>query len=81
MDVGQAHEDAYHQSLIMEISVLVNFFNNHNLAIGGSYDNTFRILHIEKAAGTLVEIKNNAVNHYSYCHKCPKRPWRADIIP
>ena len=51
------HEDAYHQSFLMEISILLGFLNDYNLAVSRCYDQLLRVA-IEVADGAAVEVKH-----------------------
>ena len=56
MNVQWAHEDRNHQSLVVEILVLVCFLNHHYLAVGRSHDGTLCVT-IKVTDGATVEVK------------------------
>ena len=39
VDVEQAHEDAYHEALVVEVFCFFHFLYDNNLSVGRSHDN------------------------------------------
>lgn len=62
MDVGDGHEDGYHQATVVEIFIFFHFFYHYDFAIGCCYDDAFDVA-LELAQGTAEEIDCYTIEH------------------
>ena len=69
--IKEAHKNRHHDTAIMEVGILVYFFNHHNLAIGRSH-NHLLCLSIEHTDGTAKEVNDDAIGYAVYHQKRPK---------
>jgi hypothetical protein len=72
MYIEQAHKDADHQTLVVEILCLFYFLNDHHFAIGGSHYDTLCVISGKIANGTAEEIQHDTIYNGSNTHKAPK---------
>ena len=80
MDIQRTHEDAYHQSLVMEIGVLFSLFHHNNLAIGWSHDQLVGIA-IEIADRAAIEVKGHHPGSTKDQTKHPEGNFVVDEVP
>lgn len=62
MDVGQGHENGDHFAFVVEVLLLVNFFNHNYFAVGRSNHHSF-CLAFEVANGATEEVDHDAVDY------------------
>ena len=72
--VPRTHEDADHQSFVVEISVFLHFFNHYNLAVGRSHHRTLGIA-VEVANRAAVEVQR----YQPGCHQNGSDEGRDDV--
>ena len=72
MDIGDAHEDADHQTTVVEIFVLLHFLDDDDMAIGRGNNNIVRHLSLVNADGATEKIDNNGVNYGKDNYNGPK---------
>ena len=74
MHIKEAHEDADHHALLVEILILFHFLHHDNLAVSRSYDDVFRLVFLVKDTDrTAEEIDNNAIYDAENCYKAIER--------
>ena len=65
MNVEKAHEDAHHDSALMEVFVLLHFLNHHDATVSRGNNDILRVLFSEIADRATEEI-----NYYTiYCRE------------
>jgi hypothetical protein len=66
--VPKIHEDAYHDTRLMEVFVLLNFLNYDDTTVGGSHNDIIRIILLEISDRTTEEVYDYTINCNSdYC--------------
>lgn len=60
VDVGDGHKDGNHQSAVVEIFILFDLFNHHNLSVGSSDDGSF-CFSAKLSNGTTEEVQHDAI--------------------
>ena len=71
MDVEQAHEDAHHQTPVVEVFVLLHLLHYHDLAVGRSHDNALGVA-IEDTDGTAEEVDDDEIDDATQCQDDPE---------
>ena len=81
VNIPQTHEDAYHQTAVVEILVLLYFLDYDNAPIGRSDYNLLCILAVEIADRTAIEINDNTINGVKDGEENPKWDFRVEYVP
>ena len=72
MNVEQAHEDAYHKPTVVEISVFLDFLDDHDASVGRCHDNVVGVFLREIANRTTEKVDHNAIDDSEDSHENPE---------